>query len=597
MSTITLTEDYGYDDYRVDGLPDGSTIDASGASWVHDNDSSDGQSNPYPFAVYNADNVTLKGGTINGNIDQDAAWRTVYDAGNAAAIRTEDTPNVVISDWRITDTWDAVRVSWNSPDFLIENIWATNVRDDAIENDRLQSGTIRDSLIDGAFGGLSIDPSSSSPVDGHNETVLIDGVLLRLQLSSYKGEMTHSSLIKTDSATDGAVTPSLRFVNNVFAIEDVEHRSYRSMFDAWDHTIESRNNVFLNLSDDPLPDDYPMPPEGWQVLQGQEARDYWENARDEWIAEHGDGAGDIQEGTEGDEPVAGDDQPDVSEDQNTDATPDVDAGETPDTTPDADDADTGETSEAKPDEGEADDSPDVAPESEPESSQDDDTAVDDTLENNEGSDGQDDPQVSVDGEIIYGDDGGGKVYGTDGADIIYGGDGGDDKTYIHGDGGNDIIYGGADRDKLYGDAGDDIIHGVAGENELFGGDGADVIYGGSDRDKIYGDDGDDIINGGAGRDRLYGGDGADTFQFDADALDGNRNKIKDFSVDEGDKVDLSLIADAYGLGAEEMLDAVKIWDNDSGMRIGIDVEGDFHTLVVLSDVVSQDFVEADSFIF
>ncbi len=167
----------------------------------------------------------------------------------------------------------------------------TNARDDAVENDRLQTGTIRDSLFDGVFGGISIDPSSSSPVDGSDQTVTIDGVLMRMKSYLYEGEMTHSAMIKTDSATNGEVTPNLVFTNNVFAIEDVNHHSYRSMFDAWDHTIKSSNNVFLNLSDTPLPDDYPMPPEGWTVIQGQAARDYWDQAKAEWIENHeGDGA-------------------------------------------------------------------------------------------------------------------------------------------------------------------------------------------------------------------------------------------------------------------------------------------------------------------
>ena len=98
--------------------------------------------------------------------------------------------------------------------------------------------------------------------------------------------MTHSAMIKTDSATDGEVTPNLVFKNNVFAIEDVHHHSYRSMFDAWDHTIESSNNYLLNLSDEPLPSDYPMPPAGWTVLQGQAARDYWAEAKANWIENH-----------------------------------------------------------------------------------------------------------------------------------------------------------------------------------------------------------------------------------------------------------------------------------------------------------------------
>jgi hypothetical protein len=290
MSTITLTEDYAYTSYKITGLEYGTIIDAETATFIQDNDDSDGDSNPYPFLVYDAPGVIIDGGTIVGNFDLTSAFYDIYDLGNSAGVRIEDSPDAVIRDWRITNTWDAIRVSWNSQNFLIEDIWVTNARDDAVENDRLQSGTIRDSLFDGVFSGISIDPSSSSPVDGSDEVVIIDGVLMRMGLYLYKGEMTHSSLIKTDSATDGAVTPSLIFTNNVFAIEDVNHRSYRSMFDAWDHTIESSGNVFLNLSDTPLPYDYPMPPEGWTILQGQEARDYWEQARDGWIASHTDGS-------------------------------------------------------------------------------------------------------------------------------------------------------------------------------------------------------------------------------------------------------------------------------------------------------------------
>lgn len=286
LSTITLTGNHGYTPYKVTGLSAGTTIDAETASWIHDNNDGDGSSNAYPFQVYDAPGVVLDGGTIDGNIDLTKEWRTVYNYGNSAAIRTEDTPNVVIRDWRITDTWDAVRVSWNSPNFLIEDVWVTNARDDAVENDRLQSGTIRDSLFDGVFGGISVDPSSSSPVDGHNNTVTLDGVLMRMKSFMYEGEMTHSSMIKTDSATPGTVTPNLRFINTVFAIEDVEHRSYRSMADAWSNTVESKGNVFLNLSDTPLPSDYPKPPAGWTILQGQAARDYWNKAKADWIARH-----------------------------------------------------------------------------------------------------------------------------------------------------------------------------------------------------------------------------------------------------------------------------------------------------------------------
>ena len=111
MSTITLTQDYGYSPYRITGLAAGTVIDASAASWILDNNSSDGHSNAYPVLVYNAPNVVIEGGTILGNIDQTSDWTNVYAMGNSAAIRTEDAPGATIRDWRISNAWDAVRVS------------------------------------------------------------------------------------------------------------------------------------------------------------------------------------------------------------------------------------------------------------------------------------------------------------------------------------------------------------------------------------------------------------------------------------------------------------------------------------------------------
>jgi Ca2+-binding RTX toxin-like protein len=287
MTTISLSGNYGFGEKRLSTLSTGTIVDATKATFIQDNWTGDGGSNnPYPFQVVKVSNVVILGGTILGQIDQKSDWRTVYDHGNSAGVRIEDAPNAIIRDWRISNTWDAIRVSWNSKNFLIEDVWVTNARDDAVENDRLQTGAIKDSLFDGVFGGISVDPSSSSPVDGHNETVTLDGVLMRLQPSLYEGELTHSAFIKTDSATPGTVTPNLRFINNVIAIEDPTHHSYRSLLDAWANTVESRGNYYLNLSNTPLPKDYPMPPAGWTVLQGQAARDYWNAARADWIERH-----------------------------------------------------------------------------------------------------------------------------------------------------------------------------------------------------------------------------------------------------------------------------------------------------------------------
>jgi Ca2+-binding RTX toxin-like protein len=496
MSTLTLTGNHGFVAERLSGLAAGTIIDATSATFIQDNWTGDGGgSNAYPFQVVQTANALIIGGSIIGQVDQTADWRTVYSHGNSAGVRIEDAPNAIIRDWRITNTWDAVRVSWNSQNFLIDSVWVTNARDDAVENDRLLSGTIKDSLFDGVFGGMSIDPSSSSPVDGHNETVTMNGVLMRLQLSLYEGEMTHASFIKTDSATPGTVTPHLRFINNVIAIEDVTHHSYRSLLDAWAHTVESSGNYYLNLSDTPLPADYPMPPAGWTVLQGQAARDYWQAARTDWIDRHTDGGpvtftGAVYVGDGTAETISG-------------------------------------------------------------------NALDNVIFGNGGNDTID--GGSAGNDALVGGLGNDTVSGGVGDDILLMDDftaaaasSGADTG--NGDAGNDLLWGYGGNDALFGGDGNDALVGndlgtaAAGSDQLFGGNGNDVMFtglagtavmdGGAGNDLFYGGAGADSLRGGLGSDYLVGGAGADLFKFyKADIAANDLDTV--FFVNAGDKLQFS----------------------------------------------------------
>ncbi len=533
-----------------------------------DNDAGDGRSNAYPVRIEDLPGVIVDGGTILGDIDQNGDWRTVYSEGNSAGVRTENTPNVVIRDWRISDTWDAVRVSWNSPDFLIEDVWVTNARDDAVENDRLQSGTIRDSLFDGAFAGLSIDPSSSSPVDGHDETVLLDGVLLRLQRSSYEGEFTHASPIKTDSATDGAVTPSLRFVNCVFAIEDVEHHSYRSMFDAWAHTVESKGNVFLNLSDTPLPDDYPVPPAGWTVLQGQAARDYWEQARDEWIARHGEDGG--QPGTtdeetpastgDGGPAAAGDDDVAVPDDQppatDGDQPPAADEEEQPttdgDQPPAADEEEQPATDGDQPPAADEEEQPATDGDQPPAADEEEQPATEEPPAAPDDEQPATEYDPSEEGDDTPAGAGGERPGGSD-----------DVATF--------------DGVRFEGDDGDDLIIGNALDNFIDGDNGDDTLMGGAGNDTIRGDDGVDA---------LWGGDGADVFFFKRESdLRESRgiDTIHDFT--EGDKIDLSSIDANRDIRGDQAFFLVEggITGTPGQLTISYDADTDYTTVSASPD--------------
>ncbi|OIQ26537.1 retention module-containing protein [uncultured Vibrio sp.] len=95
----------------------------------------------------------------------------------------------------------------------------------------------------------------------------------------------------------------------------------------------------------------------------------------------------------------------------------------------------------------------------------------------------------------------------------------DDDQFVLGEGEDSQILSGIGNDRL---------EGGSGNNDLQGGEGNDTLVGG---------DGNDVIDGGAGYDVLTGGTGMDTFVWH-DIDNGAVDKITDFHVDEGDKIDL-----------------------------------------------------------
>jgi 2',3'-cyclic-nucleotide 2'-phosphodiesterase (5'-nucleotidase family) len=133
-----------------------------------------------------------------------------------------------------------------------------------------------------------------------------------------------------------------------------------------------------------------------------------------------------------------------------------------------------------------------------------------------------------------------RVVGDAGADTLLGGDGNDTMS---GGAGDDTVVGDGGNDRLLGDAGDDRVFGMDGNDTILGGTGNDELEGGDGADRMLGGTGDDVLLGGLGLDILLGGAGADIFRFGAfeESLRGSSDRIRDFSVAEGDKIDLSFI--------------------------------------------------------
>ncbi|EHU4917174.1 VWA domain-containing protein, partial [Vibrio vulnificus] len=105
----------------------------------------------------------------------------------------------------------------------------------------------------------------------------------------------------------------------------------------------------------------------------------------------------------------------------------------------------------------------------------------------------------------------------------------------------DIAHGGGGDDRIYGQGGVDLMFGGSGNDQLYGGEGNDGLRGGTGNDTLDGGAGNDILIGGLGNDILTGGDGADIFKW-VD-METARDRVTDFNVSQGDKLDLADLFD------------------------------------------------------
>ncbi|MEZ8100379.1 cadherin-like domain-containing protein, partial [Vibrio bivalvicida] len=95
------------------------------------------------------------------------------------------------------------------------------------------------------------------------------------------------------------------------------------------------------------------------------------------------------------------------------------------------------------------------------------------------------------------------------------------------------------------------LDGSGSNSTLKGGSGDDLLVGGDGNDTLMGGEGNDTLEGGLGSDILVGGTGMDTFVW-REIDDGSLDTIKDFSVSEGDKIDLREVLPELKSGSLDM---------------------------------------------
>ncbi|MEZ8544565.1 retention module-containing protein [Vibrio splendidus] len=129
------------------------------------------------------------------------------------------------------------------------------------------------------------------------------------------------------------------------------------------------------------------------------------------------------------------------------------------------------------------------------------------------------------------------------------------------------------------------------DTNLTGGTGNDRLVGGSGDDTLVGGDGNDTLIGGGGSDILTGGDGMDSFVW-LNIEDGVEDTITDFSLSEGDQIDLREVLPELKNTSPDMtallqqIDA-KVEGDDIELTIKSDGLGTTEQVIVVEDLAPQ----------
>lgn len=139
---------------------------------------------------------------------------------------------------------------------------------------------------------------------------------------------------------------------------------------------------------------------------------------------------------------------------------------------------------------------------------------------------------------------------------------------------NDVVYAGVNiAVTLDGRGGNDTLTGGNANDTLFGSFGSDTLYGGAGNDILNGGYDNDTLNGNAGSDTLIGELGADRFFYSSyDVFAGSVDTIKDFSLSQGDKLDIHNLLSGFDPLTKLITDYVQI--NDSGANSAVMVDRD-----------------------
>lgn len=280
--------------YIDQAVPDNRVFNATGYSYYYGLINAADASQIYGVRLRQGTNVCWSGGRIiSTSVDAEhPIWETWHDLNG---FRFGGMPNLIIENLYVRNFGDNINISDNDGDisqnWTIRDTLLRHSHDDCIQNDKLASGKLINSFLDGCYSGISARMSSSdasgSTVDGSNNTLEIENTLLWLQPTTpvYKGDDPgHGSFFKleNDQMARG-MKLSLKNVT-LMAMQD----SHNTTIGITEGTIVPvcQNVTIVWLGTGSFPASSTFPPGCITVKTGEAGKQYWLQKVNEWYAAH-----------------------------------------------------------------------------------------------------------------------------------------------------------------------------------------------------------------------------------------------------------------------------------------------------------------------
>jgi len=240
-----------------------------------------------------AGGLCILGGTVRSAVSRARTWDDLNGDVNGDALSFGTRSGVGIVDGlRADNTFDGITTHGDPPaQTVVRDVWLTGIRDDCIENDsHPKTLTVRDSLFDGCFTGISERPGSGdgwSRPSGAGGVTTLDHVLLRLAPQAY-GTGCRYERACTDGRGhhvffkwSGAATPSVVIRDSVLRMDRYSIDGPTPM--RFPPGTRAERSVLVWLGPGPYPQ--PLPP-GMTLTRDVRV---WERARAGWLCRHRQG--------------------------------------------------------------------------------------------------------------------------------------------------------------------------------------------------------------------------------------------------------------------------------------------------------------------